>query len=63
MITINGEEIYRVKDIAVMLACVALDNGYEPEFLYEMYDECREDGQTPEEAYNTVATISRERDW
>lgn len=67
--TIRGDE--RVKHVATALAEVALDTGYEPEFLYEVFDEqmndyieLGEDTVTARrKAFDMVAQISYEQDW
>ena len=59
--TISENE--HIKDIAVMLTEVACDTGYEPEYLYERYDECFDDGYSRKEAFDFVAGVSYERDW
>lgn len=60
-----------IKDIAAELTSVALDTGYEPEFLYQMFDEATaehlEDGLSlglaHKKAFDEVAGISYEFDW
>lgn len=67
--SIKGNE--HIKDIACNLACVADDTGYEPEFLYEMFDECTNDHQEMGEdfftarkhAFDYVVGVSYEQDW
>lgn len=67
--TIRGDE--RNKHVATALAEVALDTGYEPEFLYEVFDEQVNDrielGEdiitARREAFDHVATVSYEQDW
>jgi len=51
------------KDIAVLLAEVAEETGYDAEFLYEMFSEQVADGQTRTEAFAHVAGVSYEQDW
>ena len=66
---IRGDE--RNKDIACLLADVADDTGYEPEFLYEVFDEQMNDyielGEdiitARRKAFDHVATVSYEQDW
>ena len=53
----------RIKDIAQTLTEVALDTGYEPEFLYERFDEEVRDGDTWAQALAYVTGVSMERDW
>ena len=60
-----------MKDLACMLADVADDTGYEPEFLWDKFNdtlkEYVEDGMHVEKeyrrAYIDVAEISYEQDW
>ena len=67
--SIKGDE--HIKDIACDLACVAIDTGYDAEFLYQMFDESVDDrmslGETFEDArrlaFDDVVAISYERDW
>lgn len=67
--SIKGDE--HTKDIACDLACVAIDTGYDAEFLYQMFDESVEDRMSMGEtftdarrlAFDDVVAISYERDW
>lgn len=68
--TISEKE--HIKDIACMLTEVALDTGYEPEFLYERFDEMVDElvdvlgepiGKAHKEAFDFVAGVSYEQDW
>lgn len=66
---VTGRE--RNKYIACLLADVALDTGYEPEYLYEVFDEIKDDYEelgmdtfeARKKAFYEVAEISYERDW
>lgn len=66
---VRGDE--RNKDIACMLADIADDTGYKPEFLYNMFDEVLkdylEDGNAivtaRRKAFIEVAEIALERDY
>ena len=52
-----------VKEIATDLQRVSDATGYGYDFLAEQYKESIKDGDTPEEAMETIAGISYERDW
>lgn len=66
---VRGDE--RNKDIACMLADIADDTGYTPEFLYTMFDEVLKDyledgnaiAKARRKAFIEVAEISYEQDW
>lgn len=66
---VRGDE--RNKDIACLLADIADDTGYEPEFLYEAFDEVLrdylEDGmpviRARRKAFIEVAEIAIEQDY
>lgn len=47
----------------VALNRVALETGYDAIFLKKQYDECIEDGQSPDEAFDLVSGVSYEYDW
>ena len=65
-----GERAH-IKDIVCMLSDVAEETGYEPEFLYERFDEITDDylelgetlGDAHRLAFEETATISYEQDW
>ena len=66
---VTGRE--RNKDIACLLADVADDTGYEPEYLYENFAEIKDDYEEQgldlfearKKAFYEVTEISYERDW
>lgn len=55
--------IKRMKDLVYMLTEVSEDTKYGFDFLAERFDECVNDGQTYQEAFEHVAGVSYERDW
>lgn len=50
-------------DLGEAFAIVEEDTGYDAGFLYEVFCECLEDGQTKTEAFDHVAGVSYEQDW
>lgn len=56
-------EVHSMRDVACALAEVALDTGYEPELLYNLFSECVAECGSYDGAFKDVATISYEHDW
>ena len=52
-----------MKDIVAALQRVAEETGYDLQFLCEMAEESRKDGDDYEEAVEHVAGVSYEQDW
>ena len=58
------KEFYSMKHIATAIQCIALDTGYDYDFLASAVDEVvREDGCTYEEAVKTIGEIAMEQDF
>ena len=53
----------RMKHIATDIQLIALDTGYDYNFLCERVDELVEDGETYEAAIRSVRDTSAEHDW
>lgn len=66
-VNMNGRAIQmkftRVKEIATALTEVSMDTGYDYDYLANRFNECVEDGQTAEEAFEFVSGVSYEHDW
>lgn len=56
-------EYYSMKDIATDIQCIALDTGYDYEFLCGCVDDLVADGMTYEEAIKEVREIALEQDF
>ena len=53
----------RMKDIAIAIMEVALDTGYEYDFLSQMVDEQVAEGETYEDAFRFVSQVAYEFDF
>lgn len=53
----------RVKEIATALTEVSMNTGYDYDYLCDRFNECIEDGQTAEEAFEFASSVSNEHDW
>lgn len=61
VLELTGNEDF--KDMDIMLDEIACRTGYSKEMLSEIFDEAVEDGQSYEEAFDSIACISHEMDW
>ena len=61
VLELTGNEDF--KDMDIMLDEIACRTGYSKEMLSEIFDEAVEDGQSFEEAFDSIACISHEMDW